>query len=366
MSTLHVIGQLVPGGSEKMTLQVARDFVKSGDDHQIVALGECDESFIESLSANAVPIWRPHLTGRGVLDGFRARRLVRRLALASGVSVIQGHAWRSSISAGIVARELGIASIATLHRVYYPAIERWADRFLQHLWDSVVVDSQAVRELLVRDVGIARGRIEVIPNFVADEMFGVAPPQDRDRRISVLMAAHFTEVKGHRFAIEALALLEQRQPGRFTLDLLGEGPLLDESRDRVAHHGLEAVIRFHGRRNDLLSWLTRADVVLLPSRWEGFGLILAEAAACGRPAIAFDVGGAREVIVHGETGLLVRPGDVSGLAGALEDLYHDAPLREQMGRDGRRRARQTYGAAAIIERYRLLYERLESSAGESR
>jgi L-malate glycosyltransferase len=266
------------------------------------------------------------------------------------------------VAAGMAGRLVGVPAVATLHRIYYPALERRLDPLLQHLWQSVVVDSRAVRDVLMAEAGIRRTPIEVIPNFVSDEYFASdEEPSAENGPFTILMAAHFTPVKGHRFALEALARLERARPGEAQLVLLGDGPLLGESKAQVSALGLEGAVQFLGRRDDLGRWLRRADAVLLPSLWEGFGVVLAEGMAAGKPSVAFDVGGASEVIVDGETGFLTPPGDAEALADALERLRDDAALRERMGRAGRRRAEAHYTAGRVATSYERFYARVSAA-----
>jgi glycosyltransferase involved in cell wall biosynthesis len=362
---IHVIGQLVPGGSEKMTLQIADAFARRGSHHAIVALSVVDESFVSSLGADQVPVYN-FATKRGrPLTAGLILRAVRRVAKQIDAEIVQGHAWRSSVAAGFVGKSLRLPAIATLHRVYYPRIETTADRFLQHLWRAVIVDSYAVRDLLSTEAAIRHDRIHVIPNFVSPDMFVVqdhdAALDARGKPLRLLMAAHFTPVKGHRFLMAALGRLEKEAPGHFELDLLGTGPLFEETRAQARELGLTDVVRFHGSRSDLREWLQRTDIVVLPSLWEGFGLILAEAAACAKPAVSFATGGAAEVIVDGETGFLVPPGDVAALAEALARLHDDPALRRHLGRSARSRAARLYAIDPVLDAYERLYAEVRNT-----
>ena len=96
--------------------------------------------------------------------------------------------------------------------------------------------------------------------------------------------------------------------------------------------------------------LARSDVFVLPSLWEGLPGSVLEAMAAGLPVVGTDVNGTREVVVAGETGLLVPPDDVDALTDALERLFADASLRREMGRRGRERADGEYSIAALVER----------------
>jgi L-malate glycosyltransferase len=359
---LHVIGQLVPGGSEKMTLQVARQLRAAGDDHRIAVLGELDEDFVSSVGGSAVPLLRVGLTDSGPTSGVKALGILTRAARRHRVEVVQGHAWRSSALAGAIGRLAGIPAVATLHRVYYPRSERLLDGRLQRLWRTVIVDSAAVRDLLVREVGLEAGRVRVVANFVDPELFDLPfPDRTGDAPMRVLLAAHFTEVKGHRFALEALSQIDRKRPGSLELDLLGTGPLLESCRRRARELGVGHLAHFHWSRSDLGMWIARADVILLPSLWEGFGVILAEAMAAGRPVVAFDVGGAVEVIARDETGFLTPPGDVQGLVGALGRLRDDAVLRARMGEAGRLRAARLYSVDTAVPEYQRVYSEAVAS-----
>jgi glycosyltransferase involved in cell wall biosynthesis len=149
--------------------------------------------------------------------------------------------------------------------------------------------------------------------------------------------------------------LENESSGRFEVDLLGDGPLLEATRASVRQASLSDAVHFHGSRFDLGEWLESADVVVLPSLWEGFGLILAEAAACAKPAVSFSIGGAAEVIADGETGFLVPPGDTGALARALARLHGDPALRRRLGRAARRRAATLYAIEPVLDSYEALY-----------
>ena len=350
---LHVIGQLVPGGSEKVTLQLAS---RMGPEHEVLALGEVDDGFVASIAGDTVRVHRGDLPGRGPLSGAAALRALVRLVREGEFDVVQGHAWRSSVLAAVADRCTRAHGIATLHRIYYRRAERVADRWLQHGWRRVVVDSRAVADLLARDAGIDRERIVVIPNAVDARFFDTPPPNGAAAgSLRLLMAAHFTPVKGHRFALEAVARTRARGLD-VTLDLLGDGPELGAVRRQAGELRLDGAVRFHGRRTDLGEWLRASDAVVLPSGWEGFGVVLAEALAAGRPAVAFAIGGATEVIDHEQTGLLTPTGDAAALAQAIERLARDPGLRRRLGEHGREVARERFGAEPVVRAYRELYE----------
>jgi L-malate glycosyltransferase len=122
--------------------------------------------------------------------------------------------------------------------------------------------------------------------------------------------------------------------------------------------GLEESVQFLGERTDLPSVLRGADLFLLPSETESFGLAALEAMSCGVPVIASRVGGVPEVVIDGETGLLAPVGDIPAMATHVVRLLADAPLRTRMGADGRKRAEAVFPLEATVGKYEALYRRL--------
>jgi glycosyltransferase involved in cell wall biosynthesis len=338
-----------------MTLQLAAEMRRRGADHRVVALREVDPSFVASVSGSDVPVHAVELRGDGTGATVRGLRHVLNAARALRPDVIQGHAWRSSVAAAVVGRMLGIPSVATLHRVYYRRVQRLIDPVIQRGWDRVVVDSHAVRGLLVNETGVDESRVCVIPNFVAPALFELSPPPLRRSPLRLLMAARYDPIKGHRFLVDAVRSVLEQRPGAVVVDLIGDGPLREEIERHAARQGIGHALRHHGRRSDLLAWLDGCDVVVLPSSWEGFGMILAEGAAAARPAIAFATGGAVEVIEDGRTGVLCPPGQTDALAASILELAEDPARRAALGSHARLRARQKFSPGPVVDAYEQLY-----------
>ncbi len=186
---------------------------------------------------------------------------------------------------------------------------------------------QAARELGAREVRVVPSGVDV-PASVAEP---AEPPE-------VLYAGRLSREKG---------ILELREAARgLRLVVAGDGPLraaVPEALGFVPHGELG---RLYGR----------ASVVACPSRREGFGVACAEAMAHGRPVVASAVGGLLDLVVEGETGLLVPPGDVAALRAALERLLGDPALRARMGAAARERVRERFSWRAATEATLAAYE----------
>jgi glycosyltransferase involved in cell wall biosynthesis len=168
------------------------------------------------------------------------------------------------------------------------------------------------------------------------------------------------ERKNQRLLISAVARLVSDRPN-LLLVLVGDGdqrPLLER---QVRRSGLEAYVRFLGAKAEAWRFMSAFDLYCLPSRNEGMPNSVMEAAATGLPVVATDVGGTSEVVIHGETGLLVRSGDVDHLTARLSDLLQNRSLARRLGRNGRKLMRNRFSIGQLVERRQSLYVRVASS-----
>lgn len=144
--------------------------------------------------------------------------------------------------------------------------------------------------------------------------------------------------KGFDVLLDAVARLDLGVGVRPHLWILGEGPLRRRLERRARRLGLGERVWLAGFRPDATAYMARADLFVLPSRWEGFGNVAVEAMACGTPVVATDCPGPGEVIEHWTSGLLVPPGDVEGLASAIGRVLAAPDLARRLGAAGRERA----------------------------
>lgn len=209
---------------------------------------------------------------------------------------------------------------------------------------------------LLAELGVPRSRIRRVPGSGIDVgAFQSSPPPDGSPL--VILPARLLWDKGVGEFVAAARLLRQRgSTARFLL--AGEPDPLNPASihpDQVTEWVREGVVEHAGWVVDMPSLLARCHVVCLPSYREGLPKALIEAAAAGRPIVTTDVPGCREVVTHGENGLLVSPRDVPGLADALQDLIEDAALRTRMGACGRARAAREFAFDTVVRQTLALY-----------
>lgn len=277
-----------------------------------------------------------------------------------------------------VARGLGkrvVAKVAALHqgveagdlRRRYGPLGRGLAWWLGHV-DAYVATTAEIAAALEGE-GYAPARIARVPNFVDTDLF--RPPTDDERadlraalglveRAVVVCSGRLTARKNVDVLLEAFAgacarATSARPP---LLVLLGDGPERAVLEARAARPDLAGKVLFAGFRDDVPRWLRAADVFVLPSRLEGLPNAVLEAMATGLPVLATDIGGCREAIVPGESGLLVAPGDARALEDALARLLDDPALRARLGAAAGAAIAARFTLDAVAPRYLELYARL--------
>lgn len=249
-------------------------------------------------------------------------------------------------------------------------LERLLNTAANRMADAVVANSEAVAADARRHERIDPAKLRVIRNGVAP--INPLPPGEavalrrslgaRDDEVLIGCVASLTPVKRHDLLIEAFAdLVRDGLPVR--LVLLGQGPLAGALQTKVERLGLQPRVRLHGSVTDPAPYLAVFDVVVQASRSEGLPNAMLEAAAASRPVIATDAGGTREVVVDGETGLLVPIEDRAALAAGIRRLVDDPALRERLGGNARRRTDTLFTMSRFIADYAGLYDELAAAKG---
>jgi len=181
----------------------------------------------------------------------------------------------------------------------------------------------------------------------------------------VLAVGNLYPVKGHRFLLEACALLRQRHPN-LHLAIAGRGALANALREQARALGLARHFHLLGLRADIPNLLAGADVFVLPSVSEGLPLALLEAMFAGRPIVASDVGEVRAALADGAAGLVVEPGSVAALAAALDRLLATPSEAAEFGARAAQRAAAEYDVSRMVARYVALYEALLVGSNHAR
>lgn len=233
--------------------------------------------------------------------------------------------------------------------------------------DAVICVSMSAAQSFAA-AGVDPGAITAIRNGLADRL------ARRDRASTraalgiaedtclLLCVARLTEQKGHAVLLDALALLPTHVARDMLCLVAGDGPLRTALAAQAETLGLGARLRFLGARDDVPDLMAAADLLVLPSLFEGLPLVAIEAMAAGLPVVATRIGGTDEAIIHGETGWLADPGDPRALAAAIAVALEDPEALAQAGAAGRRRFETHFQASRMAAETAGLYRRLRASS----
>ena len=230
--------------------------------------------------------------------------------------------------------------------------------------DGVTAVSDYLRTETMRHFDV-RGEIEVIPNFVDSERFRRTNKQHFKQALCpngekvLVHVSNFRPVKRARDVVEVFHRL--RQEGLpVKLLLVGDGPDRVPAQHLARELGVYEDVRFLGKQEPVEEILSIADVFLMPSGSETFGLAALEAMACGVPVVSSDIGGLPELVVEGECGFLCPLADIACFTDRARRLVKDDPLRERMAEAARARAAGVFNLNQIVPLYEAYYERVRS------
>jgi len=231
--------------------------------------------------------------------------------------------------------------------------------------DGLTAVSAYLRDETVRDFSVPSSRIEVIPNFIDTEKW--RPDREPCHRAKlapggekiIMHISNFRSVKRVEDVVSAFAGINERVAAR--LVMVGDGPDRPRAARRAKELGVEDRVLFLGKHQSVDELLSCADLFLLPSENESFGLAALEAMACGAPVVASRAGGLVEVVEHGVTGFLAEVGDVGAMAEAGARLLLDDEVHTRMATAGRAAAVSRFSAEAVVPLYEEYYQRVLDS-----
>ncbi len=351
------------GGTEAHILDLASRLNRQRFDVTVCAL-KGDDCLAEELRTRGVRVIM--LGGRSKLDArvlFRLWRLVRR----ERPDVVHAFLFWANVAARVMGRLVKIpVVISSYHDVMVG--ERWLSRMVDRLtmrWTHCMTCcSDAVRRSVFAQIGGEQAKYFTILFGVDLSRFGsghTLKKQELGLQEGLAVIGTVCRLvepkKGLAVLLQAAARLRERAPTPdFQLLIVGDGPAYKSLRERCERMGLAPWVVFAGLRRDIAGLLPLMDVFVLPSLYEGFGIAILEAMAAGRPVVATAVGGIPEVVVHGETGLLVPPGDPVAMADALHELLAHPERARALGARGRERAREKFRIESIVRQHEALYE----------
>jgi glycosyltransferase involved in cell wall biosynthesis len=344
LKVVHVHRMRGIGGSERHLLALLPALAERGVGVAFVGLDDPDWDTLPFYDALAVPARR--LRSGHDLDPALTLRLRRTLG-ALRPDLVHTHLVHADVYGTLASLRGPWRLVATKHNddPFRAGPFRLVERALTRRASRVIAITHALRRFCVDRVGLPEAKVEVvhygldaIPAWRDD---AAPPPAGR----LVLVVGRLTEQKGIDVAIRALAEL----PDDVRLAVLGEGPERSRLESLARELGVTERVLLPGRVGDVAAWLRAAELVLHPVRWEGFGLAVLEAMLAGRAVVASAVSAVPELVLDGETGMLVPPNDPVALAAATAGLLANPEVAASMGAAGLRRAQTEFSVARMAD-----------------
>jgi glycosyltransferase involved in cell wall biosynthesis len=236
-------------------------------------------------------------------------------------------------------------------------------RFTAEDCKRCVANCQAVREQVIQRRNLPTQRVEVIYNGLEFSVYQ-KPSEHAPLRENlgvengsplIGMVANFNfKIKGHQYFLEAAKKVLEKMPNTEFL-LVGDGPLRPQYEQMASELGVLRKVHFLGRRSDVPMIITNLDVSVLPSTSEGLSNVILESMAAGKPVIATNVGGNREIVQDGVTGYLVTPADSRALADRMLTLLQNPDRAKTFGLEGRKVVEEKFTVEAMVKKYEKLY-----------
>lgn len=283
---------------------------------------------------------------------FRLMKALKRLR----PDIVHTHLFGGDVWGRLAARECHIPMVTTEHNINVEEgkIKHWIKRKMAGYSRAYAACSRAVAEYAMREYRVPRARIRIIrPGIELSRFAGIPAPSFDRRPLRFLLLGRLATQKGHRLAVHALSRFPKAE---WRLAIVGDGEEWTALDFLIRRLRLCEVVTLSPGTHDVQGAYGKSDIILVPSLWEGLGIVAMEGMAAGRLVVGAKTGGLPEVIAHKKTGLLFAAGDVDALAGALRYVFGHARACRAIAEVGRDHATERFGVQAMARHYASLYD----------
>ncbi len=348
---VHIIPTLSFGGAERCVVDIINSSNPDKFRFSVIVFSNRTE-LAEQIIIPGVSVQVVKKTGQFSLWYFkRLREALKKLS----PDVVHTHLFGGDVWGRVAARGLGIPIVTTEHNVNVDEgfIRDSIKRALVNFTARYVAASEAIAADMVKRYGVSRSRLAIIRYGINLGRFKNLPRPAFNPPWRLLLLGRLTAQKGQSIALQALARLKDRS---WQLSIVGAGNLDSELRRLANYLGIAERVTFQPPFSDVPGLLVRHDCLLMPSRWEGLGIVIMEAMAAGRLVVAAKVGGIPELIKPGVTGYLVPPNDPASLAKQLERCFIHPDEARQLSAAGERYATEQFSFERMAKQYETVYE----------
>jgi glycosyltransferase involved in cell wall biosynthesis len=381
MKVLHIITVNNFGGAEKLMLQLLPalnnactvDCLIFSKEITAGSANNAAASIADRLREKGITVFEKHYHS---LRDKNALAAIRHVIGEGGYHLVHSHlkypdVWLAWLRSG---KKINLPVVTTIHGYNdayqnqyglavrmsklllspYYYLTRWTYKRL----DAFILISNIVASFFERSGLITSKKKEVIHHGYAGGPPVPYRPVGRDPQLAI--PGRLLALKGHRFGIEAMGLLKTRGVNA-SLHIFGDGPERENISRLIDEAGLNDRVFLHGYVDDLSKRLTEMDIVLVPSLTEGFGLVVLDAFAAGRPLITFDLPACNEIVRNEHNGLLATPYSAASIAGCVERLMTDDTLAEKLVKAAYESLRVDFSMERMAGDYQRFYQQILSN-----
>jgi glycosyltransferase involved in cell wall biosynthesis len=369
MKILHVISSIGPGGAQNVVYGLAKAAKAHSCDVRILSLCDSQESsVIQRVTQHDVSFLEPAFPKnfRNVKHFLVAQKALSTFVKQLKPDLIHSHLFQAKLALAVNKEAKKIPIVDTVHDNMTWWRSKGVKPRLQTLFDkyyasyvarySVAISKSVqsdIRKFLLSD----NERTPYVYNAVDEKYFSLKPINLSIRYKLILISSRIViKKKGLDIVLDIVRELKTRY-SNFRVSIIGDGEDSERFGDMLASYGLGDVITLHGYAQEPKEFYEKAHLLLMPSRWEGFGLSAVEASAMGVPVVASRVGGLAEVIIEGETGYLCESGNILEFVNAIENLITDENARKKISMRAVELARKRFSIKETFRSYYQIYER---------
>ncbi len=342
------------GGAQIHVRDLAKELKRQG--HDVIVLAGGDGRYYRQLEAHGILFRRiPDLLQPiNPIKDISAFNTLRKYICKEKPDLISLHSSKVGFLGRICAKLYGVPVVFTAHGWSFtegiPGLTRYIYFVLEWLTaplaTRIITVSAYDRFLALRYRVGKKQKLITICNGMPDieECFFANPA---DESIKIIMIARFSLQKDHVLLLKALSTLMDIE---WSLELIGSGSKVSVIKSMVVEFGLEKRVHFSGEVSDIMERMSKSQIYVLTSFWEGLPRSIIEAMRAGLPVVASRVGGVAELISDGENGFLIEPGDVNTLIKRLQQLLGNPELRIRMGKAGRQRYVENFRFEQMVQK----------------
>ena len=356
---LYIITSLGLGGAETLLLYYLKNLDKKKYNLYVCCFREKPDDLIEEMSAYAEVINFKIRNKFNPAIIFYILRLIREIK----PDIIHTHLFQPRVYTTI-AHLFNKQSILITqkHSIVNPKkhnIFILLEMISLRMNKKVIAISESVKKSLTKYEFIPRNKIFVLPNCIDYQAFNKAILRDSIKNINEIVigtVGRLEKVKGINYLLFAMKIILAKYP-HTRLEIIGDGSQAGELVEISKKLGISNSVKFFGKFTDVIPFYNKMDIFILPSVLEGFGIVLLEAMAAGLPVVASDVDGIKEVVIHGESGILIPPKNPDAIASAVIQLIENPQLVNKLVENGLKRA-QLFDVKEHVMKLESLYSNL--------